>query len=552
MKKSLQNKVLGGLLAVLLGGAVYAGNAEYRSNYDIVILYTNDVHCFVDNSIGYAGLVAYKKDMQAHTPYVSLVDCGDHLQGNITGMASKGSYIVDIMNKAKYEYAIIGNHEFDYGLDVLRDRIKASKFQYLNCNATYNGKNEDPFANTVPFKVRRYGLNKVGFVGVVTPKSISSSTPANFKEDGRYVVDLKDKDNGQELFDTVQSAVNGCISAGANYVIVLSHLGTNASHAPFNSKSLIANTTGIDAVLDAHSHSIIANEIVSNKEGQDVLLTSTGTALERIGKLTINAGGIKSELISDYKNKDQAMTEFINSIKNNIGGSMNKIVGNSNQVLSVYNENGVRIVRNRETNIGNWVADAMAFTAGTEIGFCNGGGIRADIKTGEITLSDLYAVHTFNNTLIKAKVTGQKLLNILENSYRFVAKDAVGPDGSALNENGGFMQVSGINLTIDTSVESPIKVDDKGIFRGIEGPNRIQGISVKVNGKFEPLDPNKEYIIAAPDYISTGSKNGSNKISEDDVIEKYGVLPEAFVEYFKHLGGDFSKYKTIEGRIIIK
>lgn len=552
MKKSLRNKVLGGLLAVLLGGAVYAGNAEYRSNYDIVILYTNDVHCFVDSSIGYAGLVAYKKDMMSKTPYVSLVDCGDHLQGNVTGLASKGSYIVDIMNKAKYEYAIIGNHEFDYGLDVLRDRIKESRFQYLNCNATYSGKNEDPFAKTVSYSIRRYGLNKVGFIGVVTPKSISSSTPANFKEDGKYVVDLKGKDNGQELFSTVQTAVNDCISAGASYIVVLSHLGTNASHAPFNSKSLIANTTGIDAVLDAHSHSVIPSEKVLNKDGQEVLLSSTGTALERIGKLTINADGIKSELISDYKNKDQAMTEFIDKIKNSLGGNMGKVIGKSNQALSISNENGVRIVRNSETNIGNWVADAMAFTAGTEIGFCNGGGIRADIKTGDITLSDLYAVHTFNNTLIKAKVTGQKLLNILENSYRFVAKDAVGPDGAALNENGGFMQVAGIKLTIDTSVESPIKVDDKGIFKGIEGPGRVQGVSVKVNGIFEPLDPNKEYIIAAPDYISTGSKNGNNRISDDDVIEKYGVLPEAFVEYFKHLNGDFSAYKNTEGRITIK
>lgn len=552
MKKSLHLKIFGGLFAILLGSTVYASNGVYRSNYDTVILYTNDVHCFVDNSIGYAGLVAYKKDIQKQTPYVSLVDCGDHLQGNVTGSASKGSYIVDIMNKAKYEYATIGNHEFDYGLDALRDRIKASNVKYLNCNATYSGKNENPFGKTIPFSIRNFGLNKVGFIGVITPKSISSSNPANFKEDGQYVVDLRGENNGQDLFDTVQSTVNNCISAGANYVVVLSHLGTNSSHAPYNSKSLIANTTGIDVVLDGHSHSVIPNEKVLNKEGQEVLLTSTGTGLERIGKLTINADGIKSELISDYKNKDEGMTALINNIKNSLGDQITKVIGHSNQKLSICNENGVRIVRNSETNIGNWVADAMAYAAGTEIGFCNGGGIRADLKDGEVTISDIYAVHTFNNTLIKAKVTGQNLLNILENSYRYTGKDAVGPDGSPLNENGGFLQVSGIKLTIDTSVPSPIKLDEKGFFKSIEGPNRVKDVTVKVNGKFEPLDLNKEYLIAAPDYVSTGSKNGNTRIREDDVIEKYGVLPEGFVEYFEYLNGDFSKYKSVEGRITIK
>lgn len=551
MKRSLQLTILCLLFALFISNPLIA-KALYRSNYDIIILYTNDVHCFVDNNIGYAGLVAYKKDMLKETPYVSLVDCGDHLQGNITGAASKGAFIVDIMNKVKYDFATIGNHEFDYGLTELTQRIKESKTKYLNCNATYTGNNENPFEPTTACAVKTYGLNKVGFVGIVTPRSISSSTPANFKENDKYVVDLKGKNNGQELFDTVQKSVNACISAGANYVIILSHLGTNASHAPFDSKTLIANTTGIDVVLDGHSHSIIPSETILNKEGKKVLLSSTGTALERIGKLTINSKGISSELISDYTAKDPAIKEFIDKIKSSLGENLNKVIGFSNQTLSVSNENGARLIRNREANIGNWVTDAMTYSAGTEVGICNGGGIRADLKAGEIKYSDIYAMHTFNNTLLKAKITGKKLLNILENSYRFVSKEAVGPDGSAQNENGGFMQVSGLKLVIDTSVKSPVKVDDKGILKSIEGENRVKEVMILVNGKYEPLDLNKTYIIAAPDYIATGGKNGSYRILEEDILEKYGILPEAFVEYFKHLKGNLSDYNKTEGRITVK
>lgn len=533
--------------------SIYGSNGfKYRSAYDIIILYTNDVHCFVDNSIGYDGLVSYKKEMLQKTPYVSLVDCGDHLQGNIMGAASNGSYIIDIMNKARYEFTTIGNHEFDYGLDVLRERIKTSKTKYLNCNATYTGLKEDPFAQTASYSIRTYGLTKVGFIGVVTPKSIGSSTPSNFKENGKFVVDLKGGKNGQELFDAVQQSVDCCIAAGANYVIVLSHLGTNASHAPFNSKFLIANTSGIDVVLDGHSHSVIPEEKVLNKAGKQIILTSTGTALERIGKLTISAEGIKSELISEYKKKDEMMKAFINDIKASLGESINKEIGFSDTSLSISNKDGIRMVRNRETNIGDWVTDAMAYAAKCEIAICNGGGIRADLKAGKVTFGDIYSVHTFNNTLVKAKITGQVLLNLLETGYKFVAKEAIGPDGQALNENGGFFQVSGIKLTIDTSVKSPVKVDENGLFVGLEGTARVKNVSVKVNGKYENLDLNKEYVVAAPAYVTSSGKSGKNRISEESILETYGVLPEAFVEYFKHLDGNLSRYAYPDERIIIE
>lgn len=540
--------IFSGLLATALcSGICQAGQNQSaaKSKFDAVILYTNDVHCFVDETIGYSGLVAYKKEMLQKTPYVTLVDCGDHLQGNAMGSISKGEFIVDIMNKVRYDFATIGNHEFDYGLPVLAQRINNSKTTYLNCNASYNGSQENPFAKTIPYSMKRYGIDKIAFIGVVTPKSIGSSNPKHFQEDDRIVVDLKGGNNAQDLWDTVQNTVNECRSKGAKYVVVLAHLGISDSMLPFTSKKLIAATTGIDVVLDGHSHSVIPCEKIANKEGREVTLTSTGTALERIGKLTISADGISSELISGYSNKDERTTAFIENIKASLGEEMNRIVGVSDTHLSINDENGVRLVRNRETGIGNWFTDAMAYTAKTEIAITNGGGIRSDLKAGEIAHKDILSVHTFNNQLYILRLSGQQLLDTLEFSYRFIEKES-SKDGSAVGESGSFMQVSGIKLTIDTSIPFDGKNPEQ---------HRVKDVMVKVNGEYEPLELSKNYIIAAPKFLvseKTPENIAKGRITEDNVIDRLGVLPEALSLYFQHLGGKLSKYATPEGRITVK
>ena len=523
--------------------------SPYKSKYETVILYTNDVHCFADENIGYAGLAAYRKEMLKQTPYVAMVDGGDHLQGNAIGTLTKGENIVDIMNHVRYDFATIGNHEFDYGLDVLKARIDSSNTQYLASNVKYTGVSKDPFAKTVPYAIKRFGVNRIGFIGIVTPRSIGSSNPDNFREDKKIVVNLCGQNNGQNLFDTVQATVNSCRQNGADYVIALSHLGTSASVVPFDSKTLIANTTGIDAVLDAHSHSIIPFEKLTNKDGKEVILTSTGTGLERIGKLTISAEGIKTELISDYKGKDQKIAALIARQKEALGAELNNEIGISNTSLSITTPEGARIVRNRECGIGNWVTDAMAFTAGTEIALCNGGGIRSDLKAGKVSYMDLLAIHTFNNKVTKLNITGQKLLDILESCYQHVGSEAVAADGTALNESGSFLQVAGLKLTIDASKPTPIKKSNEGTV--IEGDRRVEDVLVKVNGNYEPIDPAKSYMVAVPNYM-VNNKKGAGNVNEDSILEIFGIIPDAMAEHFKHIKGDLSQYANIEGRITVK
>ena len=264
------------------------GNNRFNLTDEIIILYTNDVHCYVDQYIGYAGLAAYKNQLKETNPNVILVDCGDAIQGEHIGTIAQGEFIVDMMNKVGYDLAILGNHEFDYGMGSLKTVIKRSKAKYLNCNITYSGSQVNALSQMASYTVLTYGKTKLGFVGVTTPGSTNTSTPIYFQENGLFVYDFKSHYNGKDLFDTVQRSVDDCIKEGADYVILLAHLGVGTGYEPYTSTNLIANTTGIDAVLDGHSHTVIPFMLVKNKIGNNVVLTSTGERLRNIGKLTIS------------------------------------------------------------------------------------------------------------------------------------------------------------------------------------------------------------------------------------------------------------------------
>ena len=199
---------------------------------EIVVLFTNDVHCYVDQYIGYAGLAAYKEQIKKKNPNVIMVDCGDAIQGEYIGTIAQGEFIVDMMNKVGYDLAILGNHEFDYGMGSLKTVINRSKAKYLNCNITYSGSQENALQNTASYTILTYGKTKLGFVGVTTPGSTNTSTPVYFQENNLFVYDFKSHYNGKDLFDTVQKSVDDCLKEGAHYVILLSHLGVGTGYEP--------------------------------------------------------------------------------------------------------------------------------------------------------------------------------------------------------------------------------------------------------------------------------------------------------------------------------
>ena len=526
------------------------GAAEaLEAQKDIVVLYTNDVHCAIDNNIGYAGLASYKAEMEKDN-FVVLVDAGDAIQGDTIGTVSKGEYLVDIMNEVGYDFCVLGNHEFDYGTDVLASLLEKADAQYLNSTITYTGKGTNLLASTVPYVIERYGYLDVAFIGVSTPESITKSTPRYFMEGDEFVYDFA---AGEDLYKTVQSVVDEVKEKGADIVIVISHLGVEEGSEPNRATDLIANTTGIDAVIDGHSHTTAPCELVADKSGKKVVYTQTGTKLNNIGKLTISKdGSIKAELVSEAE-KDAEVTAFIEGLKGEYESLVNTVVAHTAVELSITDENGVRAVRNRETAIGDLCADAYRAVADTDIAFVNGGGIRATIKKGDITTANMISVHPYGNYLCSCYATGAEILDALEHSVANTQAVAA-QDGKAVGESGGFLQVSGLKFTIDTSVPSSVKKDDKGLFVAVEGERKVKDVYVEKDGEWTPIDPEATYTVACHNYMLQDMGDGYTMFADNQYILDNVMLDnQVIITYIcDFLGGNVGEeYSAPQGRITI-
>ena len=548
-------KLIALLLAacLMLGLMTTAFAADEKSN-DIVILYTNDVHCAVDDNIGYAGLAAYKKEMQAAYNYVALVDCGDSVQGDVIGTLSKGEYLVDIMNEVGYDFASFGNHEFDYTLPQLQKLIDKAKYQYLCCNLTYTAKDGKGLTGYKAYEIKTYGDIKVAFVGIDTPESFTKSTPTYFQDaNGNFVYSFAEGNKGADLYNKVQETVDAAKKDGATYVVALAHLGVDESSEPWRSTDLIANTTGIDAVLDGHSHSTIAMELVKNKDGKEIPLSSTGTKLVNIGKLTISNGVFTTELVSDYAAKDDTADAFVKSIQEKNEALVNTVVARTSVDLTTKRADGTRAVRNRETNLGDLCADAYRAVSGADIALVNGGGIRADIPAGDITYGQIIKVHPYGNALCVVEATGQEIIDALEWTARNTMSTYSDGENS-VGEMGGFLQVSGLKYTIDTTVKSSAKGDDKSMFVSVDGAYRVKNVKVLKNGKYVDIDPKATYTVASHNYMLKDSGDGINMFADNKLLQDSVMLDnQVLINYIKDsLGGIVpATYAAPQGRITV-
>lgn len=521
MKKRLLALLL--VVVMVLSGCSQTAKLPEK---DVVILYTNDVHCGVDDTIGYAGLAAYKAEMKAAGNEVLLIDAGDAIQGAPIGTVSKGEYIIDIMNEVGYDLAIPGNHEFDYGMEQFLAITEKAAFPYISANFMDLTTNK-PVLDA--YKIFEIAGTKVAFVGISTPKTITTSTPVYFQnENGEFIYGFCQDETGEGVYAKVQAAVDAARKAGARFVIAVGHLGIEADCAPWTSNDIIANTTGIDVLIDGHSHSTVASESVKNKEGNPVLLTQTGTKLTNIGKLVITTDGtITTELVSEYAEKDATAESFIADIKAQYDAQMQTVVAHSDYELTIYQPDtdpAVRIVRNAETNLGDLCADAYRVIGGSDIGFMNGGGVRASIAAGDITYENILTVMPFGNNLCVVEATGQQILDALEMGARSVP-----------SESGGFLQVSGLTYEIHTNVASGVQLDTDGLFTGVEGEYRVQ--NVMVGG--EPLDLAKTYTVACHDYMLKNCGDGFTMFKGCNVLKDMVMVDNQMLTTFiiENLGG---------------
>jgi len=524
-------------LMVMFSCCAFAENREQVAQLkDVMVLFTSDVHCGVDQNFTYAGLLALKNAAEATGDHVLLVDNGDSLQGEAIGLVTQGMADIELMNAVGYDIAIPGNHEFDYGMDRFFKLAEAADFPYISCNFRKEGK-----LVFAPYIIREFDGVKIAFVGATTPQTLSSSTPRNFQDaDGNYIYDFTQGNGGADFYAAVQKATDDARAEGAAYVILIAHLGDDASAKPYTYADVIEHTAGIDAVLDGHSHDT-EKVVMKNKDGATVIRQACGTKLSCIGWLRISpANGSVDTGLYTWNNEKTApellgiwnrMSVQLALQKAKIADKLTETAGTTNVELTIndpetLDKSGqpVRIIRCAETNLGDLCADAFRGITGADIGIANGGSIRTGIRKGTITLNDLIAVFSFGNKVITAEVTGQQILDALEWGTRVVPE-----------ESGAFLHVSGMTYEIHTYVESSCQADENGMFSGVAGARRVK--NVKVGG--EPLDPEKKYTIAGQTYSITDDGSGQTAFRGAKILSECELVDyEILAKYIRDtLGG---------------
>ena len=500
-------------------------NCFFGDKADVTILYTNDVHTYIDNKSPkptYAAIAALKKSIEDTGRDVLLVDAGDHIQGTAYGSMDDDATIIELMNEAGYDLATPGNHEFDYGMARAKAVIQEADFPYVSCNWVDLRTGFNVLPSVKFFFV---GGRKIAFVGVTTPETFTKSTPAYFMNDAqtKYIYDILGGEDGQKLYDAVQKAIDKAEFWGADTIIGLGHLGVDPSSSPWTSEEVIAHTHGFTAFIDGHSHTVMANKQVTDASGKAVTLTQTGSYFKNIGKMTVGADGtITTELINTYEGLDAAVaataSNWISAVDDMLGEEI--AVGDTKFYINDP-ATGKRRIRSGETNLGDFVADGI-YTYFNEIeelhcdvAIMNGGGIRTDVEAGPWSFKTCKTVSPFGNVACLMSVTGQQIQDALEFGARFA--------GAEGKENGGFLQVAGARYTIHTGTPNTVQTDDKNVWTGSAATPRVSNVEIydKTTGTYKPLDPNATYALAGMNYTLRNLGDGFAMFDGATLIKDY-------------------------------
>lgn len=490
-------------------------SAAAEKNGDIVIMYTGDIHCGVYEGFGVIGVQQIRETLEKNGATTLLVDTGDAVQGDSLGTLTKGSAVITLMNDLHYDIAIPGNHEFDYGMDSFFKNVEDAEFPYISCNF-----NKDGELLFEPYLIKEAAGKKIAFIGVTTPETLTSSNPQSFQdENGNYVYGFMQGNDGYDLVDAIQKNADEAREKGADLVILMAHVGNEEARAPYNFQTIIERTSGIDVVIDGHSHD--ADQVtMNNKDGNPVIRTASGTKLANIGYVKISGedGSVNCGLWS-WPN-EEPVSELL-GIENEMSGALLKIyedldkitdtvigktsvdLTDSDPVLKNSDGTPKRIVRQRETNLADLVADAFRAETGADIALINGGGVRSSIPAGEITYKNVLEVMPFPNELCITEATGQQILDALEWGARALPE-----------ELGGFLHPSGMTFEIHADIPSSCTVGTDGMFGGVSGEYRVK--NVMVGG--EPLDLKRTYTVAGSNYILKNKGDGFGMFGPENLI----------------------------------
>lgn len=556
------------ILPVIFLAALFSFAGCKKETEDIHIIYTNDVHGYIDNlktdsdkkdnipGVRYSSLAEYVKQLKSENKNVLLVDAGDHIQGTIYCVIDKGESIVNMMNTAGYDLATPGNHEFDYGMERFFKLAGDANYPYISCNfyKKENGKITRPLK---PSKIFKIGNSKIAFIGITTPETITSSTPKFFQnENGDFIYFIEGTQNPQDLYDSVQRAIND-VRKKAKYVIALGHVGIGLQEqkAGISSIDIIKNTTGLDYFIDGHSHSLVSGDIIQDKNGREVILTQTGYYMHSFGEMIISEYGITNRIFSYDEKHDGEIEELENVVFENVKNESEKKLAVLETELYITNPDKPkqRLIRSTEMNSGDFVADSTYWYFNEEknincdLAIANGGGVRSSIRSGDITKLDVKNVQPFGNMICLIKATGQQIKDALEMGTTVIGEYDYQWDSPA--ENGGFLHVAGLKYSVDSTVPSSVKTDSDGMFEKVDGEYRVHDIEVynRGTGEYEKLDLNKEYTVGGINYILRNSGNGCSMFKKcDQVVDFVGQdcdIMSKYIESFAKEGG-FPLIKT--------
>ena len=482
----------------------------------IVIIFENDVHCAID---GYKRIAGLRDAIgSSDTAWAAAVSCGDYLQGGSPGALSRGAYIATVMNRVGYDVITLGNHEFDYGTPRLLELAPMINTDVVCANFYETSTGKPVFA---PYALKRYGDKTIGFVGATTPDAMTKKY-AFFDTDGSQLYDMQPND----IYQLVQEAVDEVRAKGADYVVVLSHLGEGETKYGVTSHNLIAATRGIDVLLDGHTHSVVPRCDVADAEGKPVPISQTGTQLTNLGKLVISADGNISTTIvptAEIPYESTTVSWVVDSIYQEMEKVTTRHIAYSDFELTVNDADGNRLVRRGETNLGDIVSDAFRSVMEAEIGLCNGGGMRNSIPAGNITYGDVVNALPFDNCMVKIEAKGEDILTMLTKCTSNLPAEA-----------GAFPHVSGLRYTIHTQSHT---ISDVTVF------NAATSI-------WQPLDPERLYTIATMDFYSGGGFYDT--LAKSRLIEQTPtVMCDCMAEYLeKTLAGVVpADYAQSQGRI---
>jgi len=550
------------MLVLLLGSCgsskkVVSRGAGQGGKAPLYIIHTNDTHCFLDKKLSFAHAAALKKQYQREGKNVLLLDDGDFMQGSVYGAVDSARTIIKIMETAGIDAVSMGNHEVDYGMQRFQEAVEKTQFPILACNFwNIDGKGNKLSRGTKPYKFFSFSDYTVAVIGVATPETLSKGNPTFFKDaGGNYKYSFCSGNDGRDLYDEVQATVDEVRAKGADYVIALTHLGVDPTSGNWASYRVAANTKGIDAIIDGHSHTVIAMNTtdktnfpqftkVPNILGDSISITQTGCYFAHIGITELKGrGGVTSTLLDTCEVVDTAVARIESTLKANVEKLLSKKVAETKIKFVINDEAGNRQVRLRTTNAGCLMADAYYYYAnyvsgtGCDIAFATGGSVRADIPAGTWTYKDCKNIAPFGNLLAVVEVSGQTVLDMLEWGARAVPRVQVG----------GFIQPAALTFDIDTTVASTVKINDKGEWAAPPtGKYRVHNVKVynPQTATFENLDLQKIYRVCSANYTVISGGDGMTMLAAD---KNYKIIANGQDDYYLAVAKYLEKFKDSDG-----